>query len=119
LRLIGDLSSSALCLTYHPAQTTFASLLLVTSQSADGILHALHGLSRLVGGLSRRILRLLLAILLLVLYFAHWFLLFGFVVLCPVTLQTVYPSSSPHNPSPCKFTLQTCATTCQEFPSQL
>src|SRR5829696_1757580 len=83
LRLTGDLSGSALRLIYHPAQSTFASLLLVTSQSADGILHALHGLTRLVGGLPPRILRLLLAALLLVLYFTHWLLLFEFVVLCP------------------------------------
>src|SRR5215211_7163148 len=100
LRLTGDLSGSALCLTYHPAQTTFASLLLVTSQSADGILHALHGLSRLVGGLSRRILRLLLAILLLVLHFAHWFLLFGFVVLCPCDATNRLPVFITTQPFP-------------------
>src|SRR5215203_7143667 len=58
--------------------------LLATEQSAGeaahGVLDALHGLARLVGGLPRRILRLLLAALLLVLYFAHSLLLFEFVV---------------------------------------
>src|SRR5918994_4006032 len=62
LRLTGDLSGGALCLIGQPAQS--ASLLLGTGQSADGILHALHGLAYLVGGLPRRLLRLLLATLL-------------------------------------------------------
>src|SRR5215217_8764549 len=91
LGLIRDLSGSALRLIYHPAQSTFASLLLVTSQFADGILHALHGLTRLVGGLPRRILRLLLAALLLVLYFTHWLLLFEFVVPCPCDITNRVP----------------------------
>lgn len=87
LRLIGDLSSGVLRLIGHPARGAFfllpVALLLGAGKPTDSILHALYRLTRLVCGLARRILRLLLDVLLLFLYFAHWLLLFEIVVLWP------------------------------------
>jgi hypothetical protein len=104
LRLPGDLSGGVLRLAGHPARSSFVFLptilLLGTSQSADGILQALYGLSCLVGGLARHVLGLLLAVLLLVLYFAHWLLLFEVVVACPYDALKRVPILIPSQPSP-------------------
>jgi hypothetical protein len=87
LRLVGDLTCGVLRLIGHPARGAYfllpVALLLGAGKPTDSILHALYGLTRLVCGLARRILRLLLDVLLLFLYFAHWLLLFEIVVLWP------------------------------------
>src|SRR5215210_2058418 len=88
-------------------------------QAPHGVLGLLHGptcgllaclvrglprhLLGLVRSLSGRILCLLLAVLLLVLYFAHWFLLLEIVVPCPYDATKRVPILIATQPSPVRI----------------